>query len=138
MGKKLIIKNADFSANGMPPSTLVCTQLTLTEGDWSGNVNTGALVTKSGGWWTSNAVDVSAYNYVKGTPSYKTDYMIIMFYSASPTKTTATSLYVGGAAYAINTPIKIPQGASYAIFMDGRATSPYPGTGVTAYACVVE
>lgn len=138
MGKKLIIKNADFSANGMPPSTLVCTQLTLTEGDWSGNVNTGALVNKAAGWWTSNAVDVSSYQYVKAIPSIQTNNSIILFYSASPTKSTATSLYVGGGGYEINAPVKIPQGATHVIFMDGTGSGTYSGAGVTAYACVVE
>lgn len=138
MGKKLIIKGADFSENGMPPSELVCTQLSLTEGNWSGNVNNGALVNKGGGWWTSNAVNISSYSYVKAIPSYKTDSIPILFYSASPTKNNAQSLYVGGGNYGIDTPVKIPNGANYVIFMDGRGTSPYPGTGVTAYACTVE
>jgi hypothetical protein len=138
MGKKLIIKGADFSENGILPSELVCTQLTLTEGDWSGNYNNGALINKAGGYWTSNAVDVSSYSYVKATPSFKTDKAIILFYSASPTKSNATSLYVGGGEYGIDTPVKIPNSANYVIFMDGRSTSPYPGTGVTAYACNVE
>ena len=136
MGKKLIIKNANFSANAI--STEGWDELSLTEGDWSGNLNTGALVNKSGGWWTSTAVDVSSYTYVKATPSFKTDVAIIIFYSDSPTKSNATTLFVSGGNYGINTPVPIPSGASYAIFMDGTSTSPYQGSGVIAYAYIAE